>query len=62
MTVERMLRGTAGTVVLVSLALGWYMDARWFLLTALVGLSLLQSAFTNWCPMKTILEATGKFK
>jgi hypothetical protein len=62
MTVERTLRGIAGTVVLVSLGLGWYVDARWLLLTAFVGANLLQSAFTDRCPMKTILEASGKFK
>lgn len=62
MTVERMLRGIAGTIVLLSLGLGWYVDARWFLLTVFVGVNLLQSAFTDWCPMKAILEASGKFR
>jgi DUF2892 family protein len=50
MTVERALRGLAGFFVLVSLALGYWVHAGWYLFTAFVGLNLLQSAFTNWCP------------
>jgi hypothetical protein len=49
----------AGTFVLASLALGYYVDARWFLFTAFVGLNLFQSAFSNWCPMITMLKKLG---
>jgi hypothetical protein len=56
MTLERYLRMIAGVVVLASLALGHWVDSRWYLLTAFVGLNLLQSAFTNWCPMITFLR------
>lgn len=65
MTLERLLRGIAGFVVLSSLALAWssaQLDlARpgWPWLTAFVGLNLLQSAFTNWCPMISLLRALG---
>jgi len=31
----------------------------WYLFTAFVGLNLLQSGFTNWCPMMTILRKLG---
>lgn len=56
MTVERYLRLIAGLVVLVSLALGWWVTPWFLLLTAFVGLNLFQSGFTDWCPMMTILR------
>jgi hypothetical protein len=59
MTLERYLRLIAGTFVLISLALGYWVSAYWFLFTAFVGLNLLQSAFTNWCPMMTFLRKAG---
>jgi len=59
MTIERYLRLIAGLVVLVSLALGWWVSPWFYLLTAFVGLNLLQSGFTNWCPMMAILRKAG---
>ncbi len=59
MTVERYLRGIAGAFVLVSLLLARLNSPYWLLFTAFVGLNLLQSAFTNWCPMITILKKLG---
>ncbi|MBZ0154535.1 MAG: DUF2892 domain-containing protein [Planctomycetes bacterium] len=65
MTIERALRGIAGTVVLASLLLAWTINGidlthlSWLWFTAFVGLNLLQSCFTNWCPMITILQALG---
>ena len=59
MDVNRWLRLIAGFFVLVSVALGYYMSPYWFLFTAFVGVNLFQSAFTNWCPMMTILRKIG---
>ncbi len=59
MTVERALRLIAGMFILVSLALGHWVNAYWYLFTAFVGLNLFQSALTNWCPMMTILRKCG---
>ncbi len=59
MTVERALRAMAGIVILVSVALGHLVHPYWYLLTAFVGLNLLQSAFTNWCPAMTIFRKMG---
>ncbi len=59
MTVERALRMIAGVFVVLSVALGYYVSPYWYLFTAFVGLNLLQSAFTNWCPMMTILRKFG---
>ena len=57
--VERALRGIAGVFVLASVALGLWVNPWWFAFTAFVGLNLLQSAFTGWCPMMSILRWTG---
>ncbi len=59
MTVERALRLIAGIFILVSLALGHYVSPYWYFFTAFIGLNLFQSAFTNWCPMMTILRKLG---
>ena len=59
MTVERALRLMAGLVVLSSVALAHYFSIYWLWLTAFVGLNLLQSAFTNWCPAMSIFRAMG---
>ena len=59
MTVERYLRLIAGVVVLVSLLLGYYYHPYWVFLTGFASLNLMQSAFTNWCPMMTILRLLG---
>jgi len=58
-TVERGLRLMAGTFVLLSLALGYWVSPYWFLFTTFVGLNLLQSGITNWCPAMRILRRLG---
>jgi hypothetical protein len=59
MHVERWLRMIAGTFILLSLALGYWVTPWFYLFTAFVGLNLLQSAFTDWCPMMSILKHFG---
>ena len=59
MSVERYLRLIAGFFVMLSVALGYWVNPAWFLFTAFVGLNLFQSAFTNWCPMITFLKKVG---
>jgi hypothetical protein len=59
MNIEQALRLIAGMVVLVSLLLGVYAHPYWFFLTGFVSLNLIQSAFTDWCPMMTILRKLG---
>ncbi|MBW2293399.1 MAG: DUF2892 domain-containing protein [Deltaproteobacteria bacterium] len=59
MGMEQYIRAIAGTFVLVSLTLGYLHSPYWYFFTAFVGLNLLQSAFTRWCLMETILEKTG---
>ncbi len=59
MTVERGLRLMAGAIVLLSLGLAYTVSPYWLWLAAFVGLNLLQSAFTNWCPAVVVLRAAG---
>lgn len=59
MTVERYLRLIAGCFVVASLLLGYIYSPLWFLLTGFVAVNLIQSAFTNWCPMMTFLRWLG---
>ena len=62
MTMDSKIRAIAGTFVLISLALGWWMSPWWFLFTAFVGVNLIQSAFSGWCLMEDILRWTGIHK
>lgn len=59
MTLERYLRLIAGTFVLFSVLLGYFQSPYWFLFSGFVALNLIQSAFTNWCPMMTFLRWLG---
>ncbi|MEA5478271.1 DUF2892 domain-containing protein [Pseudanabaena galeata UHCC 0370] len=52
------LRLVAGSMVLLSLSLS-LINVNWLFLTAFVGLNLLQSAFTNWCPLIVVLQKLG---
>jgi len=56
---ERILRGIAGTFILASLLLAHFASHYWLWFTAFVGINLLQSAFTNWCPMMSLLKKFG---
>jgi hypothetical protein len=49
----------AGIMILLSLALAHYFSMYWLWLTAFVGLNLLQSAFTKWCPAMTAFRMMG---
>lgn len=56
---DRIIRRFAGVFILASLALGHWVHPAWFLFTAFVGLNLLQSSFTNICPLERVLGAAG---
>lgn len=53
---ERLIRALAGTLVLVSLTLGYFVNPQWFLLTAFVGVNLLQSSVTRFCPAEMVIQ------
>lgn len=59
MNIDRFVLAFAGAVVLISLSLGVWVDQNWFFLTAFVGLNLLQSSCTGFCPLAMILRKLG---
>lgn len=60
MTVNDWIRAIAGFFVLVSVALGYFLQQPWFFaFTAFVGANLLQSAFTKTCPAMALLRKAG---
>jgi len=59
MNIDRLVIRFAGSFVLISLALGWWVSPWWFLFTAFVGANLLQASFTGFCPLAKILKAAG---
>ena len=59
MTLEPMLRLIAGALVAASVLLGLYVHPYFLWFTLFVGVNLVQSAFTDWCPMMTILRRAG---
>ncbi|MCA1789556.1 MAG: DUF2892 domain-containing protein [Thioalkalivibrio sp.] len=59
MRIDQLVLAVAGGVVLLSALLAWLVSPAWLLLTAFVGINLLQSAFTGFCPMAIILKKMG---
>jgi hypothetical protein len=59
MTVNEALRLVAGIMILISLVLTQFHSPNWMWFTAFIGVNLLQSSFTKWCLMMTILKKLG---
>ena len=59
MSLDHKIRLIAGTFILASLALGYWVTPWAFLFTAFVGVNLIQSSMTKWCLMEDILKSTG---
>lgn len=58
---DRIIRRFAGAFVLASLALAYWVHPAWLLFTAFVGINLLQSSFTSYCPLERVLGKLGVF-
>ncbi|MFO1476437.1 MAG: DUF2892 domain-containing protein [Verrucomicrobiota bacterium] len=56
MNIHLLIRRFAGSFILVSLLLAHYVSPYWLWFTAFVGFNLLQSSFTNFCPLEMILR------
>lgn len=54
---ERIVRFTAGTLVLTSIMLAIIVNINWLFLTGFVGINLIQSSITRWCLLNDILRA-----
>jgi hypothetical protein len=59
MKMDRIIRRFAGAFILISLGLARYHSPNWLWFTAFVGFNLLQSSFTNFCPLELILKKLG---
>lgn len=59
MSIDRVVLAFAGTMILASLALSQLHSPYWLLLTTFVGANLLQSSFTGFCPLATVLKRLG---
>ncbi|TAL90729.1 MAG: DUF2892 domain-containing protein [Rhodanobacter sp.] len=59
MNIDRVVFAFAGSVVLLSVALGYFVSPWWLLLAVFVGANQLQSAFTGFCPLAKFLAWTG---
>jgi hypothetical protein len=57
--VDRAVFAFAGTMVLISLTLGWFVSPYWLLLTAFAGANLFQAAFTGFCPAAIVFRMLG---
>ncbi|WP_316675930.1 DUF2892 domain-containing protein [uncultured Tolumonas sp.] len=59
MTIDKAVRALAGTMVLLSVALTYWVSPWFVLLTLFVGANLLQSAFTGFCPAESVFRKMG---
>lgn len=59
MTIDRLIRAMAGSIILLTLILSQLHSPKWLWLTGFVALNLLQSAFTNWCPAMVFFRKLG---
>ncbi len=59
MNLDRAVLYLAGTIILISVVLGALVSSWWLLLTAFVGLNLLQSRITGSCPAALLFRRLG---
>ena len=59
MTIDRAVMFFAGALALLGVVLGWQVNVYWYLLSAFVGLNLMQASITGFCPAAMIFRALG---
>ena len=59
MKIESLIRLLAGSIVLIGVALGWFINRWWLLLPAFAGVNLIQSVITGFCPPSLVLRKLG---
>lgn len=59
MSLDRAVMAFAGVMILISIALTQFVSPLWWLFTAFIGLNLLQSSFTGFCPAAMIMRKLG---
>jgi len=56
---DKYIRAIAGTFIIISVLLAYFVNINWIWFTLFVGANLLQSSITKWCLMEDILKALG---
>jgi len=59
MSIDRIVLAFAGSMIIVSLTLSYFVSTYWLALAAFIGVNLLQAAFTGFCPLALILKKLG---
>ena len=59
MSIDRIVLAFAGSMIILSLALNYFVSPYWLALAAFVGVNLFQAAFTGFCPLAMILKKAG---
>jgi hypothetical protein len=59
LNVDQMVIAISGVVVVVFILLGWYVHSAWLWVPLLLGLHMIQAAFTGWCPLAKALDGMG---
>lgn len=59
MTIDRVVLAFAGLMILLSVTMSQLHSVNWLWFTGFVGINILQSAFTGFCPLATMLKAAG---
>jgi hypothetical protein len=59
MSIDRIVLAFAGSMIILSLALSYYVSPYWLVLAGFVGVNLFQAAFTGICPLALILKKAG---
>ena len=59
MSIDRAVMFFAGALALLGVVLGWQVNSYWYLLSAFVGVNLMQSSITGFCPAAMIFKALG---
>ena len=59
MSIDKIVLAFAGSMVLVSLLLSWLVSPYWLILAGFVGLNMVQSSVTGFCPLAIVLKRLG---
>lgn len=59
MNIDRIVMCFAGTLVIIGVALGVWVNLWWLIVPAFIGLNLMQASFTGFCPAAMLLRKFG---
>ncbi|HTU67566.1 MAG TPA: DUF2892 domain-containing protein [Steroidobacteraceae bacterium] len=59
MSIDRIVLVFTGSMVVLGLALGRFVSPYWLILSGVMGVNLVQAAFTSVCPLAYVLRKAG---